>query len=116
METSKEFSVEHRITKKYCILHGNCNPSIDNCKDLYKTKRKYMSYRKSNKEQIIEKKFQSFLKNRKRRKTEKELQRFKGMQLSDDVISFITFEKLTLMTFRTYRLLKAFPVNELNNR
>ena len=48
----------HRPNRKYCILHGKCSHSIDNCKDLraivkkYKQKQKkpFKNYGKNNKE------------------------------------------------------------------
>ena len=35
LESSKDFSMEHRKIFIYCILHGECSHSIDLCKDLW---------------------------------------------------------------------------------
>ena len=63
------------------MLKGKCSHSTDNCKDRramvnkykQKKKRKFETYRKSNKEPnaIIEKEFQKFVKHKKTRKMEK---------------------------------------------
>ena len=34
IESSKELTKARRPNKKYCILHGKCSYSTDNCKDL----------------------------------------------------------------------------------
>ena len=94
VESSKESTEARRPIRKYCILHGKCSHSTDNCKDLHaminkhkqKKKKPFKNYGKSNNElnALIDKKFQTFVKNKKRRKTEKELQHFQEMQISDD--------------------------------
>ena len=94
IESSEQSTKARRPIKKYCILHGKCSHSTDNCKDLramvnkQKQKRKRVSWnygkRKKELNALIEKKFQKFVKNKKRRKTEKELQHFQEMQNSND--------------------------------
>ena len=81
VDSSKESTEARRLTRKYCILHGNCSHATDNCKDLramvnkhkQKKRKPLTNYGKSNKElnALIERKFQKFVKNKKRRKTEK---------------------------------------------
>ena len=34
VESREKFSLERLSNRKYCILHGKCNHSTDNCKDL----------------------------------------------------------------------------------
>ena len=34
LESSKDFSMEHRKIFIYCILHGECSHSVDKCGDL----------------------------------------------------------------------------------
>ena len=34
VESSEEFITEHRSFKKNCVLHGKCNHSVDQCKNL----------------------------------------------------------------------------------
>ena len=80
VESSEESTETRRPTRKYCILHGKCNHSTDNCKDLramvnkHKQKKKetFKNHGKSNKElnALIEKNYQIFVKNKKRKKTE----------------------------------------------
>ena len=69
VESSDESTKARRPTRKYCILHGKCSHSTDNCYDLramvkkqkqkQKKKKPFKSYRKSNKElnSLIEKSF-----------------------------------------------------------
>ena len=76
VESSEESTKARRPTKKYCILHGKCSHSMDNCKYLFamvnkhkrKNKPSFKNYGKSNKElnALIEKKFKKFVKNMKR--------------------------------------------------
>ena len=41
VESRKEYSVEHKTTKKYCILSAKCRYSTDICKNLCATVIKY---------------------------------------------------------------------------
>ena len=80
IESSEESAVECSPVKKYCILHGKCSYSTNNCKDLHamvevhkqKKKKNFKSYEKSERElnALIEKKIH--VKRKKKRKTEKE--------------------------------------------
>ena len=74
MESSEESSVERKTVKKYCILRGKYNHSIEKYKDLRAINNKELNA-------PIEKKFHRFVKNKTRRKAEKELQ---YLQISDD--------------------------------
>ena len=75
LESSEESTDARRPIRIYCILHGKCSHSTDNCKDLramvnkhkQKKKKPFKYYEKSNKElnALIERKFQKLQKTRK---------------------------------------------------
>ena len=71
VEFSKGSTEARRPMRRYCILHGKCSHSTDNCKDLrtmvkkqkQKKKKSFKNYGKSSKElnALIEKKFKKFV-------------------------------------------------------
>ena len=91
IESSDESSVDHKpVVRKYCILQGKCNLTMDKLKNLKSMVNKPWKKKKSNKEYahdktksiaLIEKKFQKYVKIKKRRKSKKE---FRHLQISDD--------------------------------
>ena len=88
VESTEESTEAHRPIKKYCILHGKCGHSTENCKDLHAMLNKHTQIQKMNfrnygwnsKElnTLIKKKFQKFIQNKKAEKQKKSSSIFKN--------------------------------------